>query len=97
MTIHRHVALAIEDTAFPIRLIQTGLNRFEVHYGLQVDTGGYAAAAAKLGEAIMHALSCEGHIDNRTAREARAEGDTTSYYAGSGLVLIEAPDSDGDT
>lgn len=38
--------------------------RYSVTYGLQTDSGlTYATAAAKLGEAILHALTCEGKMD----------------------------------
>lgn len=57
-------------SGFDIQLLQLGRNRFEVHYGLQVDRDlDYAQAAAKLGEAIMHALACEGRLDNRMPGE----------------------------
>lgn len=52
----------ISDLAFPIRLVQTGIDRFRVEYGKQVDTGNYETATRKLGEAILHALACDGRI-----------------------------------
>lgn len=56
--------------AWPIKLVQTGIDRFEVHYGKQIDKGlTYPDAAAKLGEAIMHALACQGDLDNRERRK----------------------------
>lgn len=57
--------LCYEDTtaAFPIRLFQYGLDSFSVQYGKQWDrTIPYAKACEKLGQAIMHALACEGII-----------------------------------
>ena len=55
---------------WPIRLIQNGKDNFTVSYGLQVDAGlSYASAAAKLGQALMHALACEGRLDNRMRGE----------------------------
>lgn len=54
----------------PIRLIQTGVDRFTVQYWKQIDKElTYAQAAAKYGEAIMHALACEGILDNRERGE----------------------------
>lgn len=50
------------DLPFPISLHQTGKDRFIVRYGLQEDIGEYGYAAKKLGEALMHALNCEGRI-----------------------------------
>lgn len=58
---------AYEDSAIggtPIRLYQLGPD-FAVQYGQQLDHGlDYAEAAAKLGQAMMHALACEGRIDD---------------------------------
>lgn len=53
-----------EVSGVPIRLYQTGPD-FAVQYGRQLDHGlDYAEAAAKLGQAMMHALACEGRIDD---------------------------------
>ena len=50
---------------FKIKLEQTGIDLFTVTYWLQVETDlDYATAARRLGEAVMHALSCDGRIDN---------------------------------
>lgn len=58
------------DLGATIKLIQAGVNRFEVHYGKQVDEDlDYEQAAAKYGEAVMHALACEGRLDNRERGE----------------------------
>lgn len=57
---------------FPVALEQHGPDNFAVRYGAQYDTGlDYARAAAKLGQALMHAAACDGKIDNRTKAEAR--------------------------
>lgn len=55
---------------FDIKLEQHGIDNFAVRYGQQLDGPGlnYADAAAKLGQAFMHALACEGKIDNRERR-----------------------------
>jgi len=59
-----HETIIIEQ--WPIQLIQTGVDSFTVIYGKQIDKGlDYGRAAAKYGEAIMHALACEGLLDNR--------------------------------
>lgn len=52
---------------YGIALKQHGRDSFSVLYGKQIDGPGlkYADAAAKLGQAFMHALACEGKIDNR--------------------------------
>jgi hypothetical protein len=60
----------ITDLAFPIKLEQTGVDRFTVTYGKQVKKGlTYGAAAAEYGSCIMHALACEGRLDNRERGE----------------------------
>jgi hypothetical protein len=59
---------------FEIRLDQSGPDNFRVTYGKQVDSGlSYTRAASTLGESIMHALTCEGELDNRTIGEALRE------------------------
>ncbi len=50
---------------FDIKLEQTSKQFFRVTYGRQIEGMlNYAEAAAKLGEAIMHASACEGLLDN---------------------------------
>jgi hypothetical protein len=62
--------IKIDHLAFPIMLQQHGRDNFRVVYGQQVDDNlSYAAAAAKLGEAIMHALACDNALDNRMRGE----------------------------
>ena len=49
-----------------IELIQTGVDRFTVRYFKQITSGlNYGEAAMEYGYCIMHALACEGKIDNR--------------------------------
>lgn len=61
--------------AWPIRLTQTGIDRFTVTYGLQVKKGlSYTEAALELGACLMHAAACDGVLDNRTVAEARRDG-----------------------
>ncbi len=68
----RTIVWETTQLAFPICLIQTGVDRFVVQYGKQVDSNlCYRDAASKLGEAIMHALACDDKLDNRTKEEAR--------------------------
>ena len=56
----------ITDLAFPIELIQTGINLFSVIYGQQQKHRlTYDQAALEYGAAIMHALACDGLLDNR--------------------------------
>lgn len=52
-----------------VRLIQNGIGNFTVVYGKQVRAGlDYSEAAYEYGRAIMHALACEGMLDNREKR-----------------------------
>lgn len=68
----RTIAMSVGEWAgFDISLEQRGVDNFTVRYGKQTDAGlTYADAAAKIGQAFMHALACEGRIDNRTKAEA---------------------------
>jgi hypothetical protein len=60
----------LTETAFPIRLLQTGVDSFTVEYGKQIKKRlSYGDACSELGQAIMHALSCEGKVDNRERGE----------------------------
>lgn len=53
-----------EVSGVPIRLYQLGPD-FAVQYGRQLDYDlDYAEAVTKLGQAMMHALACEGRLDN---------------------------------
>lgn len=53
------------DLEFPIELAQTGKDRFTVTYGKQVTARlCYASAARELGNVIMHALACQGKIQD---------------------------------
>ena len=59
------VCFELTGGAFPIRLTQTGMRSFTVQYGKQIERGlSYSTAAAKLGQAIMHAAACDGKLDN---------------------------------
>lgn len=59
-----------DNLAFRVELRQRGRDNFTVIYGLQVDERlTYGEAAAKLGQAIMHALACESELDNRQRGE----------------------------
>lgn len=69
------------QSAQMIELQQTGFDRFTVVYGLQVKSNlTYAQAAAELGACIMHMQACDGHLDNRTRAEARADGERAPYF-----------------
>ena len=53
-----------------IALDQQGKDRFRVTYGQQVKAGlTYSQAATELGACIMHALACDGRLDNRARGE----------------------------
>lgn len=57
---------------YPVRLIQTGKDRFIVEYGKQIRTNlNYEEAALEYGSCIMHALACEGLLDNRAKKGER--------------------------
>jgi hypothetical protein len=54
-----------------VKVIQTGIDRFTVQYGLQVKKGlNYGQAAREFGECVFHALACDGLLDNRERGEA---------------------------
>ena len=54
----------------PIMLHQEAKDRFTVTYRKQVTDGlTYSQAATKLGSCLMHALACEGRLDNRAKGE----------------------------
>jgi hypothetical protein len=69
-TMKTKTCFELPETAFPIRLLQNGIDSFTVEYGKQVHSGlSYGAACTELGQAIMHALSCDGKVDNRLRGE----------------------------
>jgi hypothetical protein len=60
------------EVEFPIKLMQTGVDKFTVIYGKQVSENlNYAGAASELGASIMHGLSCQGKLDNRLEGEQK--------------------------
>lgn len=60
----------LESLGCPIVLSQRAPDDFTVVYGLQVRDGlTYDDACAELGMAIMHALACNGKVDNREEGE----------------------------
>lgn len=57
-----------EVAGFNIELLQNGPDDFCVLYGSQVThSQPYSEAAKELGLAMMHALACEGKLDNSEA------------------------------
>lgn len=65
-----HVTTFIDQ--FDVTLIQTGIDRFTVTYGKQVkERLNYAQAAMEYGSCIMHALACDGKLDNREKRDGK--------------------------
>ncbi len=67
----RKVCFELATLALPIKLEQTGKDSFTTTYGLEVKSGlTYAQAASSLGGVIMHALACEGKLDNRMKGES---------------------------
>ena len=64
------LCLSLDNLAFPVKLEQQSMNRFTVTYGLQVKRHlSYSDAATELGMSIMHALACDGLLDNREKGE----------------------------
>lgn len=62
--------------AVTVILQQDGIDNFTVTYGKQVRRGlNYARAGAEFGLCVMHAASCDGHLDNRELADARREKD----------------------
>lgn len=54
-----------ENKRFDVSLSQRKADDFLVCYGLQRKSGlSYEAAASELGACIMHALACEGKLNN---------------------------------
>jgi hypothetical protein len=63
-----HETIVVEQ--WPVRLIQNGVDNFTVTYGQQTKKRlSYAQAALEYGACIMHALACEGKLDNRDKGE----------------------------
>ncbi len=59
-----------------VTMTQQGPDSFTVRYGMQQRKRlTYGRACEELGAAILHALACDGLIDNRTKAEARRDGD----------------------
>lgn len=76
-TVYRHEAFDIE-----LQQSESRFDSFAVRYGKQLKTDlNYIKAAMELGAVMMHALSCEGHMENRTSTEARKAGDRKPYFA----------------
>ena len=64
------LCISLDNLAFPVKLEQQGIDQFTVTYGLQVKRRlSYNDAATELGASIMHALACDGLLDNREKGE----------------------------
>ena len=64
----------IPDTeiAYGIKLTQQGKNKFTVRYGAQTEQHlTYEEAGKSLGEAILHALCCDGKIETTEKQVTR--------------------------
>lgn len=60
----------ISEFEWNISLIQNGKDNFTVKYGKETRSNlDYASAACQFGGAVMHALACEGRLDNRMEGE----------------------------
>ena len=61
----KRTCIALNGLAWPISLVQTGKDSFTVTYGMHVVKRlNYGLAAIELGACIMHALACDGKLDN---------------------------------
>lgn len=62
--------IELKDVSFRVKLEQHGPDNFRVTYGKQVTDGmNYRDAALELGACLMHALACDGKLDNRRKGE----------------------------
>lgn len=69
----KKVCFSLNELAFPVELQQQGRDNFTVVYGKQVkEKLTYGAACTELGAAIMHALACDGRLDNEKGRRKTA-------------------------
>jgi hypothetical protein len=60
----------VANLDFDIRLLQNGRDSFTVVYGKEIKSGlSYSQAALQYGASIMHALACDGQLDNREKGE----------------------------
>ena len=58
-------AFEIAIAGFNIVLLQNNHDNFTVQYGAEVESNlDYSQAAKSIGFCIMHALSCDGKINN---------------------------------
>jgi hypothetical protein len=58
-------AIVAKIAGFEIAIKQIGHNQFTVTYGQQTRTGlDYYDAAREIGSCVMHALTCDGSIEN---------------------------------
>lgn len=65
------ICFEVVISGMPITLFQCGKDKFTVQYWKQIKTNlTYARAASELGANIMHALACEGKLDNREKDES---------------------------
>jgi len=66
-----NICFKTKEAGYPIVISQQGVDSFTVQYGKQFDRNlSYGEAAERFGLCLMHALSCQGKIDNRTEEEA---------------------------
>ena len=57
--------LKIEIAGYDIVLSQTEPDNFTVQYGAEIESNlDYSQAAKSIGFCIMHALSCDGELDD---------------------------------
>lgn len=55
----------IEIAGYDIVLLQTEPGNFTVQYGAEIESNlDYSQAAKSIGFCVMHALSCDGKINN---------------------------------
>lgn len=59
------ICAKFNDLAFPVTLSQSARKLFTVEYGAQIKRGlTYSEAAHELGACLMHAMACNGDLDN---------------------------------
>ena len=55
----------IQIAGYDIVLLQNEPDNFTVHYGAEIESNlDYSQAAKSIGFCVMHALSCDGKINN---------------------------------
>jgi len=60
----KQIITTFTDGDYPVQIIATGVNRFNVVYGADIRTGlNWLEAAHEFGECVFHSLECAGKVD----------------------------------